>query len=205
MKKITTTLLTVLTVLTALTFAFGQNQNATTESGKKVVLFQDGTWKYAEVKKDTAKANSSDCSSWIETTTDKVSGDVMTSAKNILVVSTDGGKSGFGIHMMQSPNGGLILGIQAVGASACVDKGTKINILFDDGSRLELKSDGDFNCKGEAPVYFGGFYGKKKELSELKTKKISTMRVWTSAHYVEKDFTQDNKDEFFNVINCLTK
>ena len=202
MKKITTTLLTV---LTALTFAFGQNQNATTESGKKVILLPDGTWKYAEVKKDTTKTNSSDCSNWTETKTDKVSGSTSTSAINTIVVSTDGGKKGFGIFMMNGSTGGLILVIQAVGAGSCIDEGAKINILFDDGSRLELASDGDFNCKGKATVYFSGSFGKKKELNELKTKKISTMRVWTSDSYVEKDFTQDNKDEFFNVINCLTK
>ncbi|TAL57644.1 MAG: hypothetical protein EPN85_13615 [Bacteroidetes bacterium] len=202
MKKITTTLLTVLTTLT---IAFGQTQNATTESGKKVSLFPDGTWKYAEVKKDTAKKNSSDCNDWIETVTDKVDGTTSTSSKSKIIVSTDGGKKGFGIYMMNGTSGGLILVIQAVGAGGCIDEGAKINILFDDGSRLELRSDGKFNCKGNATVYFGGSFGKKKELNELKTKKISTMRVWTSDSYVEKDFTQDNKDEFINVINCLQK
>lgn len=98
--------------------------------------------------------------------------------------------------MMNGSSGGLILVIQAVGAGSCIDEGAKINILFDDGSRLELSSNGDFNCKGKATVYFGGSFGKRKELNELKTKKISTMRVWTSDSYVEKDFAQDNKDEF---------
>ncbi len=58
---------------------------------------------------------------------------------------------------------------------------------------------------GKATVYFGDIFGKKKQLEELKTKKIQTMRVWTSDSYVEKDFTTDNQDEFYNVINCLTK
>jgi hypothetical protein len=204
MKKITTTLLAI---VIALGFANGQNQNATTESGKKVILHTDGTWNYVEEKKDSVKVESSDCSNWIKTATDKVSGSTSTSAINTLVVSTDGGKTGFGIFMMemQSSKGGLILVIQAVGAGNCIDEGAKINILFDDGSRLELKNDADFNCKGKATIYFGGSFGKKKELNELKTKKIGTMRVWTRDSYVEKDFTQDNKDDFFNVINCLTK
>ncbi len=202
MKKITTTLLMV---FAALTFAFGQNQNATTESGKKIILFPDGTWKYVEEKKDTTKTNSADCSNWTETKTDKVSGNTSTSAKNTLVVSTNGGKSGFGIFMMQSSKGALILVIQAVGASSCIDKGAKINILFDDGSRLELQNDADFNCKGKTTVYFGDVFGKKKELGEFKTKKIATMRVWTRDSFVEQDFTQENKNDFFNIINCLTK
>jgi len=202
MKKITMTLLTVLMTMTV---AFGQTQEATTADGKKVILNSDGTWKYAEVENDTAKVNSSDCSNWIATETDKVSGNTSTAAKNTLIVSTDGGKTGFGIFMMQSSKGGLILVIRAVGAGSCIDEGAKINILFTDGSRLELASEGDFNCKGKATVYFGGVFGKKKQLEELKTKKIQTMRVWTSDSYVEKDFTTDNQEEFYNVINCLTK
>lgn len=202
MKKIALTLLTVMLILTV---SFGQSEEATTAAGKKVILNTDGTWKYAEIKKDTAKVNSSDCSNWITTETDKVSGNTTTTGISTLVVSTDGGNEGFGIFMMKSSQGGLILIIQAAGAGNCIDKGAKINILFTDGSRLELASDGDFNCKAKATVYFGGVFGKKKQLAELKTKKIQTMRVWTSDSYVEKDFTEDNQAEFYNVINCLTK
>ena len=59
--------------------------------------------------------------------------------------------------------------------------------------------------EGNATVYFGDIFGKKSQLAELKSKKIQTMRVWTNDSYVEKDFTKENQDEFYNVINCLTK
>jgi len=52
---------------------------------------------------------------------------------------------------------------------------------------------------------FWGVLEKEKQLEELKTKKIQTMRVWTRDGYVEEDFTKDNQEEFYNVINCLTK
>ncbi len=68
---------------------------------------------------------------------------------------------------------GLI--IQAVGAGSCIDEGSKINILFTDGTRLELVSEDDYNCKGKATAYFGDVFGKKTQLAELKTKKIQTM------------------------------
>lgn len=183
----------------------GQNEEATTKSGKKVILNSNGTWKYVETKKDSIKANTTKCSKWITTETDKVTGSTTTAAKKSIVVSNDGGKKGLGIFMLNDSEGGLILLIQAVGASNCIDKGSKINILFVDGSRLELQSDGKFNCQGEATVYFGGIFGKEIELEELKTKKIETMRVWTNDSFVEKDFTNTNQDEFLNVINCLTK
>jgi len=203
MKEITTSLLMV---IMAMTFAFGQTQKATTENGKKVLLNSDGTWKYADtVKTVQTKLDPNDCSNWISTETDKVDGITSTFGKNTLIVSTDGGKKGFVIFMMKGHKCGLILSIQAVGAGSCIDEGAKINILFTDGSRLVLSNDGQFNCKGNSKVYFGGDFGKKSELEELKNKKIQTMRVWTGDIYVEKDFTVDNQEEFFNVINCLTK
>lgn len=205
MKKITTTLLTI---LTALAFAFGQNQNATTESGKKVILLPNGTWKYSDtVKTSQSKLDHTDCSNWIKTEEDKVDGKSFTTMKDYLIVSKDGGKKGFGINLMQSSSGrgGVILSIKAVGAGGCIDKGAKINILFTDGSRLELFTDGDFNCKGSATVYFGGIFGKKSELSSLKEKKIDIMRVWTSDSYVEEKFTDDQAEQFKNALSCLTK
>jgi hypothetical protein len=197
----------VFLTLISFSFSMAQTQQATTTDGKKVTLSPNGTWKYNEPKPQIPQANStsSDCSSWISITTDKMTGVTSTAAINTLVVSTDGGKKGFGIFLMQSSKGGLIISIQAAGAGSCIEEGAKINILFTDGSKLELASENDFNCKGKATIYFGDIFGKKSELAELKSKRIQTMRVWTSDSFVEKDFTKANQDEFFHVINCLTK
>ena len=203
MKKITTTLLTV---LTALTFAYGQNQNATTESGKKVILLPNGTWKYEDTIKTAAtNLDPKDCANWIKTEEDKVTGKSYTDMKEYLIISKDGGKKGFGINLMLSSSGSIIYSIKAVGASGCIDKGAKINILFTDGSRLELASDADFNCKGSASVYLGETWGKKSQLSELKLKKIDIMRVWTSDSFVEEKFETDQAEQLLNAFNCLSK
>ena len=95
--------------------------------------------------------------------------------------------------------------IEAMGGGSCIDKGNKINILFTDGSRLELFSDGKFNCQGQATVYFGGIFGKESQLAELILKKIATMRVWTSNSFVEKYFSTKNSNDFFQIVNRLTK
>lgn len=203
MKKITTILMAVL--MTA-TIAYGQTQKATTESGNKVILNSDGTWEYADTVKAAYKALAqNDCSNWISTEIDKMEGTTSTASKKAIVVSTDGGKEGLGIFMVKYSKDGAILSIQTAGAGRCIDEGAKINFLFTDGSRLVLSNEGKFNCKGKSTVYFGGVFGKKSQLGELKTKKIQTMRVWTSDGFIEKDFTTDNQEEFFNVINCLTK
>ncbi|HEX7414583.1 MAG TPA: hypothetical protein VF411_11115 [Bacteroidia bacterium] len=190
--------------------SFGQNQKAITENGKSVILFQNGTWKYEALKKDTTKVNTSstDCHKWFTTTTDKVTGDITTAAKKTLIVSTDGGKKGFGIFMMRSDdNNYLYLIIQSVGAGSCIDKGAIINILFTDDSKLEMKNVGDYNCKGKSTINFQAPFDEDHEdgLNQLKTKKIQTMRVWTTDSYVERNFTSTNQMEFLNIINCLTK
>jgi hypothetical protein len=201
MKKI---LLSILLITGTMSLLLGQVIEATTIDGKKVMLNSDGTWKYVEVLKE-AIADPSDCSKWITTETDKVTGKTTTASNNMIVVSTDDGKTGLGIYMLIGSTNNLILVIQAVGAGNCIDEGDKINILFTDGTRMELLSEGKFNCEHKATVYFGGVFGKKNQLAQLKTKKIQTMRVWTSDSYVERDFTEDNQLEFSAVINCLMK
>ena len=44
---------------------------------------------------------------------------------------------------MISSRRSIILIIQAAGAGSCIEEGSKINLLFDDGSRLELNNDAD--------------------------------------------------------------
>jgi len=183
-----------------------QDIKATTENEKKVILNTNGSWVYAAAGKSepVPAAGASDCSSYIETTEDKVTGRKTTSSKETIIVSKDGGKKGFGIYLMQGSKGSLIFSIQAVGAeSNCIDEGAKINILFTDGSRMELASNSDVNCKGNATVYFGGVFGKKKQMDELQAKKIQTMRVWTSRGYVEEDFTTDQSTQIMQAAKCL--
>tara|TARA_R110002033_G_scaffold170884_1_gene214659 strand:+ start:876 stop:1496 length:621 start_codon:yes stop_codon:yes gene_type:complete len=195
----------------AISFFFGQflsaQINATTDNGKKVILNEDGTWKYVEKKTNEATDDievSSDCSSYIITETDKMTGKSSTGAKETLIISEDGGKTGFGIYALNSSNSkALIMSVQAVGAGSCVDDDNKMNILFRDGSRLELINDGKFNCDAKMTLYFGGIFGKKKQLEELATKEIETMRVWTSKSYVEKDFSSAQSKQLMKTISCL--
>lgn len=201
MKFILSSLFTLI-----LSVSFSQNINATTDDGKKVLLKPDGTWEYVEQKsqENSTVQDSGDCSKYIVTETDEVSGKTYTSAAKTTVVSKDGGKKGFGIYPMLGGNGkSIIVSIQAVGAGNCIDDDDKINILFRDGSRMELVSEGKFNCDAKATLYFGGVFGKKKQLEELCTKEVKVMRVWTSDGYVEETFESEQSVELMNTMNCL--
>jgi hypothetical protein len=196
---------TAILLMSIISFLTGNAQTleATTRDGKKVILNPDGTWKFADSASNTARNAPLDCNNLIVTETDQVTGITTTSAKKTQVISTDDGKNRLGIFMLKTSPEYLILIIQATGGGPCADKGAKINFLFTDGSRLELASDGDFNCKAELTVYFGGVFGKKKQLDLLKSKKIQTIRAWTMDSYVQMDLSSEQQDEFHAVINCL--
>lgn len=197
MKKLILTI-SILTFTALSTFA---QTEATTKDGKKVILNDDGTWKYAE-KTNIETTISLDCADLISTETDKMTGKSTTSSKEILIISEDGGKSGFGIFIMDI-SGSLVFSILAVGAGNCIDDDDKMNVLFRDGTRLELENNGKFNCDGEFKLYFGGSFGKKKELEIFRTKEVETMRIWTSKSYVEKDFSSDQSKQLMKTVDCL--
>ncbi|MCB9227827.1 MAG: DUF3157 family protein [Chitinophagales bacterium] len=159
-KTIFTISILVFTVLST----FAQTE-ATTNDGKKVILNDDGTWKYVETSIEKQEPiNSSDCSNYISTEVDKVTGKSTVAAKEMLIVSKDGGKNGFGFYILKSDRGSIIFSIQAVGAGNCIDDDDKMNVLFRDGTRIELVNDADFNCDAKYTQYFGGVFGRKKEL-----------------------------------------
>jgi hypothetical protein len=202
MQKITLTLLVIIATISS---SFGQTQEAKTNSGKKVILNSDGTWKYIEENKITTDSSKkSDCSNFIQTIEDKMDGEKTTYSKNLISVPNFNENKKFVLSLSLGPNNEIIFLIIAVGAG-CIEEKNKINILFTDGSRLQLFSNDEFNCKGETTLYFGGIFGRTKELQELKTKKIQTMRIATTDTYFEKDFTDENSNEFFQTINCLSK
>lgn len=195
-------ILTLALILTSL-ISFSQTI-ATTSDGKKVELNDDGTWKYQETKTDNTSV-SLECSDLIETETDKMTGKTTTGLKKAIIISSDGGKNGFGLYIMKSSINSIILNITVVGAGSCIDDDNKVIILFRDGTRLNLLNEAGFNCKKKANIYFSGSWGKRKELNMLMTKEIETMRVWTTNSYVEEDFTKEQSQKVMKVFNCLNQ
>ena len=151
-------LITLTTLLFITLTAFGQIE-ATTKEGKKVILNSDGTWKYSETTEAKETKTSFECSDLIANETDKVTGKTTRGTKESIVVSKDG-KNGFGFYIFEGTNS-IILSAKVVGGGACIDDTDKMNILFRDGTRLELVNNTKFNCDGDFTLYFGGVFGKK--------------------------------------------
>lgn len=169
---------------------------AITEDGKKVILRDDFTWTYA--KKDSLV--SMDCADLIKIESDKVTG--KTTRYFSLVVSQDQ-KNGFALNVIEFQKSNTLLLITAVGAGSCIDDDDKANILFSDGSRMEVKNMGEFNCKGQFTLRLGPAFVTKKQAKELSEKAISTLRVWTSDGYVEEDFTAEEGEQLRAALKCL--
>jgi uncharacterized protein YjfI (DUF2170 family) len=202
MKK----LLIIISVITISLNADSQI-NAKTEDGKMVLLYEDNSWEYVsdtkEAKESTliVEPNELSCETLIETTEDKMTGKKTTSAKESLIISKDG-KNGFGIFIMKSGKS-IIMSTSVVGSGSCIEDDAIANILFRDGSKLQLTNSGKFNCKGKFTLYMGGGLGNKKALKELKAKEIETLRIWTNKSYVQEDFAAEQSQSLLTILNCL--
>jgi len=160
--------------------------------------------KAEEEEKDiTYDPKSTDCDKWVHKVNDKMSGNSYHSNNDDIIVSSDGGRTGLEISMLHD-NNGLILSLKSIGTIGCIFEDDDIYILFDDDSRLELRNQSS-SCKGVATLYFGGAFGKYNQLKKLKTKTITGIRVYSSNSIVNGYFSRENKIQFINIINCITK
>lgn len=146
--------------------------------------------------------DSLNCSGLLTTETDEKTGESTTVSKNMLIISDDGGMTGFGV-LLAKRDYTIILSIQTAGADECIDVNDKMNVLFRDGTKIELKNEGEYNCSGVFTLYFGDMYGKGKKFKMFTTKEIKTMSIWTSQKYVEKDFTSEQSKKLMKTFNCL--
>jgi hypothetical protein len=198
-----------------------QTQEATTTNGKKVILFADGTWKYAEEKNEHVKTETTkikepenkkvvtttdlpaNCSELFDISEDPKTGARITKTRNLLIISKDGDSKEIAVLMQKGFKSVITLTLKPVGAGECIAEGSKINLVFMDGSKMDLVNDGFTNCRGEVITNFGGQFGRKKQLAELSTKKIRTIRVWTQAGSVMEELSPSAQDELLKTISCL--
>lgn len=222
------TLILLLLFFSASTILCAQTQEATTKSGKKVVLYADGTWKYADETKPVEQIPASaeknekpkkvvkpaeikttavpeNCEEFFETIEEKKSGVTTVRTKNMIIVAEENSSKEIDILLSKNSKGIITLTVKPVGAGNCIGDGNKVNIVYEDGSKTELNHDGFPNCNGEITISFGANYGKKKQLEELSSKKIKLIKAWTQKGTVQEIFSVQNQDDFLKAINCLTK
>ncbi len=123
--------------------------------------------------------------------------------KKRIAVSESGNK-GFVIDFLKPSI--LIWSIDVVGGpSKCIEKGAKLQVLFDDDTRITMTNVNDFNCKGSFVIYFGGNFGNEYNLTQFRTKRIKTMRVYTSSGYLQEDLSVEVATKLMNTFDCISK
>lgn len=151
------------------------------------------------------KADSLKCGNLITETNDKVSGNKFINSTKKILISKDK-KNGIAIMIMSPASGeskgAMIIVIDVLGSSPCISEEQKMNILFRDGSRLELKN-GNTNCSGKFNIYFGGDFKLSPKYKELAEKEIETIRVWTTNGAVQEDLSNTDSQKLMNTFNCF--
>jgi hypothetical protein len=99
--------------------------------------------------------------------------------------------------------GSIIL--QAVGLkSSCVDEGSTLDIIFENGEKIKLTSWNDFNCKGTS--YFDLSDNHRKNFSESKIKAVRYTEKKSREKMTSKDeITKSNANYLYDLIKEINE
>jgi len=188
MKK---TIFLVLTLMLISIGVFAQTE-AKTNDGRKVLLNDDGTYTWVATGNITEAANENTEGEYyigkhIDDMTDKV---YYYSSKNL--ICQDKAK-GVGFNLSYQLSGKTDNTIKISGLSLkivgleCLEN-TELLFLFDDSSKLSIKSWNDFNCKGNA-----WYQLTSSQTKQLGSKTINKIRVQNGRNY--KSYTHELEGE----------
>lgn len=81
----------------------------------------------------------------------------------------------------------------------CVDNGSTLDILFEDGSKIKLVNWNDFDCEG-----VNYFDLTESQTNDLKTKKLKGLRYTEKRNYktitIKENLSEENKTFYMNVL-----
>tara|TARA_B100000459_G_C8516413_1_gene174227 strand:- start:8 stop:652 length:645 start_codon:yes stop_codon:yes gene_type:complete len=196
-----------LTLIFLGSIVIGQTE-ATTKDGRKVILNTDGTYKFVDTETktidSTAKTTLSDDEFFIgrhvDDMTDKVT---LYGSKRLVIRDPEDSKMAFAVYYSFKGTGANDVKISGINVKivgmTCVEN-VALLFLFDDGSKLQIKSWNKFNCKGNA-----WYTVSLKQLNILATKKIKKIRVQDGKSYktITKELDAPDKSYFINMAKAL--
>lgn len=199
-------------LLLCLSFNLFSQEKATTDSGKKVLLKNDGTWEYIE-EKETVISNNVDC----EYKTNEVDeftkvSKLITEAKEFLTHKKGLSKKYLTCNIFFAKiDENRVLYLQwlfrtskAYGSYGIIEEGADLILKMKDGSTLTLKAvstdTGESNYKKNKTTY-GSYYLLDKPTFELlKKSHPEKLRMYWSKGYEDYDITNPIE---FSKINCI--
>ena len=193
MKKLTTTLIII---IASLTLTFGQNQEATTKDGKKVILKPDGTWEYTQekIEKPNSNVDLSDCKYW-KNEVDEFTGTVKKYTKSQII-----GKSKyFYLNMeLRRFDDSYLIYARYTGDLGCVSSDSYIMIKLKNGETIKLINFGKIDCGDNAQMYFDL---SKENFNKLLQSPVDKIRVSGTEYYADIDMLKPNF--FIDYLKCI--
>ena len=141
-----------------------------------------------------------DCNSYVTIVTDVFGEKTPTARNNIVVI--DDQKIGFEITALTTQNT-LVLVVNVTGGFPCINTGDLMEISFTDESTLTLMNRYNDNCHGRSAEYFGTAQRNLGVFTQLSTKSISSLKVWTKATSVTLTFDEKQAALLTNTLKCL--
>jgi hypothetical protein len=86
----------------------------------------------------------------------------------------------------------------------CLNYRNAMSFVFTDGSKLDIKSDGDFNCEGNSELHFGGAYEHKREYQIFKSREIQSIGIMTANGWVQNTLTAEQGRQIRFAFECLS-
>jgi hypothetical protein len=153
-----------------------------------------------------AFTSTDDCGAFTKTETDK-DGTQFQSAKDFLIVSSDG-VTGLAFtmsnFMLEGSKYVMLVGV-ALEKATCVEKGaTKIVINYEDGTQATFPNFQADNCDGIVKTFFGKKLENEAALNDLKTKKVKSIKVTASEKTIIKTLSENNQIQLQGTIKCLS-
>ncbi len=146
-----------------------------------------------------------ECAKCINAGYDERSGDAMKKSVPIKLVNEENNKGMIINWRYYTETGKATLAINPINAGYCIDNNAPIFFFFEDGSRLTLRNQFNFNCDDKIEVSFTGIFQDKEEFKVLSKKKLSLIRVVTSTSFVEHNLNASQAEEFKTIAQCISQ
>ncbi|MEQ9299548.1 MAG: hypothetical protein RIF33_13330 [Cyclobacteriaceae bacterium] len=165
---------------------------ATTEDGRAVLLMRDNTWRFANQAEAPA---SYDCNDLTQVDGTK------SAAQKPLKIS---GRNGGSVSFYAQKDGKYVTMLMATqGDEDCMITGSVVNLTFRDGTKMDMKNTGEANCEGRGLLTLGTNDKSNQLLTLLKTKELSSARVWNKSASILATFSPEDSKLMLNTVWCL--